>query len=225
MNAAKDFEELRLKTQPEKLFEPIKSNKLKTFATILKTSKAKVESETVLLKASIDMFNHLLIIGKGREVDLKNLLSYSLTPVPLSLGNSTGTICKTNKSKLMHELGKGAEHVPEIPLGSALIIDGMTFIQQAQNIPVTFGQLADKLLHELVGMTKTYGSSRVDFVCDCYHSHSIKNCEREHRAVSGTQVVKISRPEQKMLKQFRKFLAEGLNKENLIEFLYESWAM
>lgn len=36
VNAVKDFEESRLKSEPEKLFEPIKSNKLKTFATVLK---------------------------------------------------------------------------------------------------------------------------------------------------------------------------------------------
>ena len=91
--------------------------------------------------------NHLLIIGESREVDLKNLLSYSLTPVPLSLGTGNGAICKTNRANLMHELEKGAECVSEIPWGSALIIDVMVFVQQAQNIPVTFGQLADRLLH------------------------------------------------------------------------------
>jgi len=120
----------------------------------------------------------------------------------------------------MHELEKVAECVPGVPLGSALIIDGMAFIQQAQNIPVTFGQLADKPLYELVGMTENYGCSRVDFVCDCYPTHSIKNCEHERRAGSCTQVVKLNRLEQKMPKQFKKFLAEGSNKENLIEFLY-----
>ena len=99
----------------------------------------------------------------------------------------------------------------------------MAFVQQAKNIPVTFGQLADRLLHELVGMTKKYGCNRVDFVCDRYPSHSIKSCERERRAVSGAQVVKITRSEQKTPKQFKKFLADGSNKENLIEFLYESW--
>ena len=131
VNAVKDFEESRLKSVPEKLFQPIKSNKLKTFATVLKTSKRKVQSETVLLRANNEMFNRLLIIGKSREVDLKNLLSYSLTPVPLSLGTSNGTICKTNKASLMHELEKGAECVSEIPWGSALIIDAMAFVQQA----------------------------------------------------------------------------------------------
>ena len=70
----KKFGKSRLKSQPEKLFEPIKLTKLKTFATTLKTSKAKVESETVLLKASFGMFNCLLIIGKSREVDLKTPL-------------------------------------------------------------------------------------------------------------------------------------------------------
>ena len=46
-------------------------------------------------------------------------------------------------------------------------------------------------------------------MCDRYRSQSIKNCERERRAVCGTQVFKITKPEQKTPKQFKKFLAEA----------------
>ena len=38
-DAAKDFENSRLRSESSKIFEPIKTNKLKTFATALKTSK------------------------------------------------------------------------------------------------------------------------------------------------------------------------------------------
>ena len=222
-DAAKDFENSRLRSESSKIFEPIKTNKLKTFATALKTSKTKIQSEAVQLRATWDMFNRLLIIGKSRNVDLKELLSYSLTPVPLSLGTSDGAICKTNKSQLIHELEKDTECVPNIPVGSALMVDGMAFIQQMQKVPSTFGQLAVEILNNLIGFARNCGCSRVDFVCDRYPSQSIKNCERERRAVCGTQVFKITKPEQKTPKQFKKFLAEGSNKEGLVQFLFDIW--
>lgn len=223
-NAAKQFEDSRLKTDSAKMFEPIKANKLKTFATGLKTASTKVQSETILLRASSEMFNRLLIIGKSRDIDLKELLSYALTPVPLSLGTGDGTMCKTDKSKLMHELEKGTECTPGFPSGSALIVDGMAFIQQqVHNIPPTFGQLADKLLNDLMSMAKGYGCSQIHFVCDMYPPHSIKTSERERRAASGAQLVKVTRPDQKTPKQFKRYLALGANKEGLIEFMFESW--
>ena len=222
-DAAKDFENSRLRSESSKIFEPIKTNKLKTFATALKTSKTKIQSNAVQLRATCDMFNRLLIIGKSRNVDLKEFLSYSLTPVPLSLGTSDGAIRKTNKSKLIHELEKDTECVPNIPVGSELMVDGMAFIQQMQKFPSTFGQLAVEILNNLIGFARNCGCSRVDFVCDRYPSQSIKHCEREHRAVCGTQVFKITKPEQKTPKQFKKFLAEGSNKEGLVQFLFDIW--
>ena len=222
-DAAKDFENSRLRSESSKIFEPIKTNKLKTFATALKTSKTKIQSEAVQLRATCDMFNRLLIIGKSRNVDLKELLSYSLTPVPLSLGTSDGAICKTNKSKLIHELEKDTECVPNIPVGSALMVDGMAFIQQMQKVSSTFGQLAVEILNNLIGFARNCGCSRADFVCDRYPSQSIKKCECECRAVCGTQVFKITKPEQKTPKQFKKFLAEGSNKEGLVQFLFDIW--
>lgn len=197
--AASQFINSRLKEDPEKIFDPIKTNKLRTFVTASKTTKTNVQSENVLLRANSEMFNRLLIIGKSRDVDLKELLSYSLTPVPMSLGTGDGSICKNDKSKLMHELEKGCENIDQVPRGSALIVDGLAYIQQLYNIPTTFGQLAEKLLLDLINMANNYGCARVDFVCDRYPSQRIKNCERERCASSGAQLVKITRPDQKHL--------------------------
>ena len=66
---------------------------------------------------------------------------------------------------------------------------------------------------------------RVDFVCDQYPAQSIKKCERVRRAMGGTQVIHITRPDQKTPKQFKKYLANGRNKELLIEFLFQCWTM
>ena len=74
------------------------------------------------------MFNRLLIIGKSRENDLEELLSYALGPVPMSLGTTCGTPCITANVKLMHALEKDVQSLAPVPAGSALIVDGMAFI-------------------------------------------------------------------------------------------------
>ena len=223
-SCAEAFVETRMKCETDKIFLPIKTNKLKTFSTIGKTSISKTKCETLSLKTTSDMFNRLLIIGRTREVDLKELLSYALMPVPMSLGTSDGTPCKTVKAKLMHEIEKDVEPLAQIPAGTALIVDGMAFIQQIYTVPSTFGELADKLLEDLLKMALRYKCCRVDFVCDRYPVQSIKNCERDRRAVGGTQVFKITRQDQKTPKQFKKFLASGENKECLVEFLFQCWS-
>ena len=45
---------------------------------------------------------------------------------------------------------------------------------------------------------------RVDLACDLYPAQSIKNCERERRAMGGTQLIHFTRPDQKTPKQFKK---------------------
>ena len=70
-----------------------------TFFTIGKTAIAMLIYETVSIKRSSDKFKRLLIIGKSRDIDLEELLSYALSPVPMSLGTTDG-----NLAKLMHVL-------------------------------------------------------------------------------------------------------------------------
>ena len=137
----------------DKICNPIKTNKQKTFSTIGKTAIARLISEAVSINTSSDKFNRLLIIGKSKYIDLEELLSYALSPVPMSLGTTDGTPCKTVKAKLMHELEKDVEQLAQIPVGSALIVDGMAFIHQIHTMTSTFGQLADRLLQDI-----TYGN-------------------------------------------------------------------
>ena len=218
------FQENRMKGNTEKVFDPIKKNKLKTFVDTFKPTKTSSTSDTVLLRASLEMVNCLLIVGQIRNVNLRELLSYSMTPVPLSLGTENGTLCKTDKSRLMHHLQEDKFLVNDMPPGLALIIDGMAFIQQMQNIPSTFGQLAKKILVDIMRLANKNGCSRIDFVCDCYPEVSIKNCDRVRRtSSSGSQVIQIAKWEQKTPRQYKKFLASGENKEHLIQFLFQHW--
>ena len=210
-------------SETDNIVIPIKTNKLKTFSTIGKTAIARLISDTLSIKTSIDKFNRLLVIGKSRDTDLEELLSYSLSPVPMSPGTTDGTPCKTVKAKRMHEFEKGVKHLAQVPVGSALIVDGKTFIHQIHTMTSTFGKLADRLLQDLMHMAIQCICLRVDFVCDQYPVHSIKNCERDRRAMGGTQVIHITRPDHKTPKQFKKYLANRRNKELLIEFLFQCW--
>ena len=101
-NGAKAFVEHRMTSETDKVFNPIKTNKLKNFSTVGKTAITRIRSETVSVMVSSDMFNCLLIIGKSRDIDLEELLSYARIPVLMSLENTDGTPCKTVKAKLMH---------------------------------------------------------------------------------------------------------------------------
>ena len=89
------------------------------------------------------------------------------------------------------------EHLDQVPAGSALIVDGMALIHQIHTMSCTFGQLADRLLQDLMHMAIQCRCLRVDFVGDQYPVQGIKNCDRDRRAMGGTQVIHITRPDHK----------------------------
>ena len=68
----------------------------------------------------------------------------------------------------MHELEKDVGRHVQVPAGSALIVDGMTFIHQIHTMASTVGQLSDRRLQDLMHMAIQCRCLRVDFVCDQY---------------------------------------------------------
>ena len=58
-------------------------------------------------------------------------------------------------------------------------------------------------------------------MCDTYSNVSIKNLERSKRAETGSMMIMILGPEQKVPRQFKKFLSLGQNKEALIGFIFQ----
>ena len=92
-----------------------------------------------------------------------------------------------------------------------------------KNMPHTMGQLAEKVLKQLVCLACSNESTVIHFVADRYPEVSIKNAERQHRAASGSQKIHISKPDQPIPKQWKKYLAHGYNKENLVNFFFETW--
>lgn len=227
--AADDFIQQRLLSNSKQIDESIKQQKLKTFASKPKPT-TKAQEKASVVKSDRLVFARLLAVMSTRTVDLKMVLSYSLSPVSLPLASSSGHMCKTAKSALLNELEKICVPALELPdttrLGdTALIIDAMALIQAlpSKKIPKTFSQLAHLVLDRISSHATEHRSTRVDFVGDCYLSASIKDLERTRRGQADTTRIMINSPEQKVPEQWNKYLRCGANKEDLLTFLAQHW--
>ena len=99
------------------------------------------------------MFSRLVVIARRREIDQENIFTYELASVPLSLARLNGSLDKTAKSKLLHELGRHGNNYPSLPPEEKLtswIIDGMALLQMlGHGKAATFGELASKIFDSL----------------------------------------------------------------------------
>lgn len=198
-----------LSSQPD-IYSPIKKIKLKTFSSIGKKvhSKSK-KGEIVALKNTKMLFGKMILIAQSRNLDMKEVLKYSLRPFPLPLATNDGNLVKTVKSKLLAAI-EAEVHDPCVDqvLGeSAVIVDGMAILQTMKGSMLTFGDLATEVLVKVIGIATFSRSRRVDFVCDRYPVQSIKNLEREKRSESGSYIVRIYGGHQHIPRQWKKFMA------------------
>lgn len=86
-----------------------------------------------------DLFGRLLAISVTLNPDMEKILSYPITPVPMSMCQMDGTICKTKKSVIVECLKIGDGTVPA----------HCDFLHLMKDIPQTFGKLAKSILQKL----------------------------------------------------------------------------
>ena len=72
-------------------------------------------------------------ISQNRDLDMKEVFSHSLGPMPWSLSSLDGTLRKTSKAILSNALEKLSPVADEIPKNSAVFIDGMTMVQKVKS--------------------------------------------------------------------------------------------
>ena len=206
------------------IFTKITKNKLQTSPSKKLTAKDG-KGRQVAMKTSRDLFARLLTLSKAREINLEELLSYSLSEYPLSLATVSGGLVKRAKAKIF-EILEGMTVNPvvvnaeDIGERNAVVIDAMAVIQAMNGKWKTF---ADSLFSHLVKLAIRWKATRLDFVADRYPENSIKNAERRRRASEGVQKVHILSKDQSVPKQWKKYLSCGKNKESLIVFLCEYW--
>ena len=162
------------------------------------------------------MFGRLLHLLTIKDLDLKRVLAYPLSPVPLTFAHIDGTKTSTDKSPLFSKL-EARVHTDAPRNVDVCIVDGMFVIQSLVDLPTTFGGVANVFLSRLVRQ-----ANRVDFVCDTYKHPSIKDITREDRgSVEGE--VKVSGPEQRRPKDFTQALKSESFKISLFRFLANEW--
>lgn len=154
-----------------------------------------------------------------KGISLKDVLKFSLGPVSWSLANVDGSIYKSVKSKLLQSLEKEIPSLEEVPTNSTFIYDGMCIIQQLPCGLNTFGTIYDFVLRKIVKNNAT----DVMFITDQYFEISVKGGERNRSAITGQIRITAKRCDQPAPKQFKKYLAVGANKTELLEFLVKYW--
>ena len=132
---------------------------------------------------------------------------------------------KGAKSQFFKTLQKKAGGVsfgelPNSPLDTLYIIDGMAFIQRFQTIGMqTFGELQSKYLDKILEMTPR-GCSVVHFIADRYDmgTSSLKANERYRRDKEGTSLLYLP-TDNACIPTWSVFLGNHKNKENLLRYL------
>ena len=159
-------------------------------------------------------------------VDLREILTYKLGPLPLSLTKPNGNMNKTAKSKLMQELEVDFS-VNDISTtgkeSSCFIIDLMALVQSAvtQN-SILFGDLAVCLSQ---AVTNAFRYANTVVICpDRYDvEESIKCFERSRRKKAFVPERKIMHDNQTLPSNFKEFLMNPKNKCNFVNFLSDFW--
>ena len=85
----------------------------------------------------------------------------------------------------------------------------------------TFGDLSSYVLRTIT----SNDSDHLFFISDQYWKDSIKSCERNRRANTGSIFLTAARREQILPKQMKIYLSIDANKEELIDFLLNDWKM
>ncbi|XP_065652108.1 uncharacterized protein LOC136079746 [Hydra vulgaris] len=185
-----------------------------------------LKEKSFTISAERSMFGRLLVIARGREgLTLKQILCYSLSPIPWALGLPDGSLVKTNKMNLLRTIESSVdrehfeEFVLQVPLSAAHVFDGMAILQQLANIKLkTFGDISEFILNLILKGSTIY------FVTDQYQHGLIKSFERARRSQSASLNFKVQRREQAKPKQWQKYLQDATNKTELISFLLKDWS-
>ena len=147
-------------------------------------------------------------------MDMREVLSHSLGPVPWFLATTDWNLAKTQKSKLAEALEKEVPPLDKDPESFVWVFDAMAAVQALVQILDTFGELVEHLFSTIKRQAKD--ALRIDIDFDTYPEISIKNAEHLKRAQKGKLKVNISSANQKCPRQWKKVLSSGGNKEYFV---------
>ena len=167
--AYKAFREKRLQSNPPKVkfHDTIIKANLTTFTHLNKRTSVKAgQNQEVILRADRKLFAQMIIITESRNLQMREVLSHPLGPIPWSLATPDGLMRKTNKVPMAKGLQKNVQAADSIPQPSAFIINGRTLVQLLKGDQKTFAAVAVTLLRRVLNERGT--SDRIDVVFGDY---------------------------------------------------------
>lgn len=132
-------------TDETRFEKPIRKNKIHTFTDALKKQKMSVKGNVVKARMQRDLSGHLLRISLETDLDIEKVLSYPLTPVPMSMCHVDGSICETEKSALSKILGNQVESSAPTNV-DVMIFDRGLLLHLMKDLPANFGNRSKKFL-------------------------------------------------------------------------------
>ena len=88
---------------PSRYEKSIKRQKVCTFSSEgAKVNKKSMDGKVIEMKMERNLFGKLLCVAFEKEIDVKEILRYPLTPVPLSMCHFDGILRTTQKSKFLN---------------------------------------------------------------------------------------------------------------------------
>ena len=167
------FNEKRINTNTISFWDPISKVKVKTFETTVKKVQLKAADEHLItMKSDRDLFGRLMIVANAREVNIREVLSYELSPVPCSLAHNDGSLRKATKSDLASALEDGINSPARLPVlvsSVVYIVDGMALIQMHHSSGArTFGELAFRYFTIVIAYLSSDTCTSVHLVFDQY---------------------------------------------------------
>ena len=108
-----------------------KRSKTPTFVNMSKSLTSN-KTDKIMMDSEV-LFRRLLAVAKQRDVNLEQMLSHELAPVPPSLFNDGGTMRKTTKDDLAKTMEYNCNQIQALAVShddhTAYIIDGMALLQ------------------------------------------------------------------------------------------------
>ena len=105
-----------------------------------------INEKIISIDADRNLFGRLLIVANSTEVNLRDVLAYALSPVPLSLVHCDESLRKTTKSVLMSVLEEKVDVSARLPVQpqdtkSIDLIHGLAVVQMMKSGNAsTFGE-------------------------------------------------------------------------------------
>lgn len=216
-NELRDFIESCIKN-PENFEKSIKKKDFNFFPVQLRKKNVNVGGKIQEDRMQRDLFGQLLVISLEQKVDLEKILSFPLTPMPLSMCHVDATICKTDKSVLTKLLEKRIESSTP-PFVDVTIIDGFFLLHLVRDVPLTFEQISKSFLNFVL----KFNSKLIILAFDVYKKPSIKDTEHALRNCTDSKDYQILGKSQKRTIDFTKELKNLKFKEAIVKFFVKHW--